>query len=251
MNEILLMLQFFTVAPIHKEIPYDQERFTKTAVLLPILGGVIGLLEGGAALLLQRLFGPISSVLCILMMDAFLTKGIHLDGLADTCDGLFSGRDRKTMLEIMKDSRLGTFGALSLLFYLLLKAALLLEFDRVMVLRLVLLLPVIGRSMMVFGAFRSVYARPHGFGGIYIGKISMLSLVISSGGALLYSSVLLGISGGISWIAALFLIFLMKQRVEKRLGGMTGDVLGAFMEVSQVLFLLVYLLIEKFGEYVL
>lgn len=185
------------------------------------------------------------------MMDAFLTKGIHLDGLADTCDGLFSGRDRKTMLEIMKDSRLGTFGALSLLFYLLLKAALLLEFDRVMILRLVLLLPVIGRSMMVFGAFRSVYARPNGFGGIYIGKISMLSLVISSGGALLYSSVLIGIYGGISWIAALFLIFLMKQRVEKRLGGMTGDVLGAFMEVSQVLFLLIYMLIEKFGKYVL
>ncbi|WP_313120243.1 adenosylcobinamide-GDP ribazoletransferase [Proteiniclasticum ruminis] len=245
MNEILLMLQLFTVIPIQKEIPYDRERFTKTAVLLPILGGVIGLVEGGAALLLQMLFGPISSILFILMMDAFLTKGIHLDGLADTCDGLFSGRDRKTMLEIMKDSRLGTFGALSLLFYLLLKAALLLEFDRVMILRLVLLLPVIGRSMMVFGAFRSVYARPHGFGGIYIGKISMLSLVISSGGALLYSSVLLGISGGISWIAALFLIFLMKQRVEKRLGGMTGDVLGAFMEVSQVLFLLVYLLMES------
>lgn len=245
MNEILLMLQFFTVTPIHKELPYDQERFTKTAVLLPVLGGVIGLLEGGAFFLMQGLFRPMSAVFFILMLDAFLTKGIHLDGLADTCDGLLSGRDRKTMLEIMKDSCLGTFGSLSLFFYLFLKAALLLEFETGMVLRLVLLLPVIGRSMMVFGAYKSVYARPHGFGGIYIGKISRVSLFITSGTALLYAQALLGSSAGISWFAVCFLIFLMKRFVEKRLGGMTGDVLGAFIEVSQVLFLLVYLLMES------
>ena len=245
MNEILLMLQFFTVAPIRKELPYDGEKFCKTAVLLPVLGGVMGLLEGGAASLLLRLFQPMTAVLLILMLGALLTKGIHLDGLADTCDGLFSGRDRKTMLEIMKDSRLGAFGALSLLFCLLLKTAFLMELDSVTFLRMVFVLPVIGRSMMVLGAYKSVYARAHGFGGIYIGKISSLSLSIALGTSLLYSAALLGITAGISWIAVCFLIFLMKHSIERRLGGMTGDVLGAFLEVSQVIFLLFYVLLNR------
>ncbi|WP_313126322.1 adenosylcobinamide-GDP ribazoletransferase [Proteiniclasticum ruminis] len=245
MNEILLMLQLFTVIPIQKEIPYDRERFTKTAVLLPVLGGVMGLLEGGAASLILGLFRPMTAVLLILMVDVFLTKGIHLDGLADTCDGLFSGRDRKTMLEIMKDSRLGAFGTLSLLFCLLLKTALLMELDSVTFLRMVLVLPVIGRSMMVLGAFRSVYARDHGFGGIYIGQISNLTLAIASATALFYSTALLGISGGISWFAVGFLILQMKHYTEKRLGGITGDVLGAFLEVSQLIYLLIYVLLAR------
>lgn len=245
MNEIVLMLQFFTTIPFKREIPYEERKFQRTAGLLPVLGLLMGLIEIGTASMLLPFFRRETVLILVLLLETSLTGGIHLDGLADTCDGVFSGRDRKKMLEIMKDSRVGTFGVLALLLLLLLKGAFFLETEPEELLRVMVILPVLGRSILVYGAYRSVYAREKGFGTIYIGKISGFSMAFTFLFSLILAWVLLGFQGAFSVLGVYFLLTAVKVRASKLLGGMTGDVLGAMLEVSELLFLVVYLFVEK------
>lgn len=245
MNEVLLMLQLFTTLPIRKEISYDEEKFHKTAVLMPLLGLILGLMEMCIALLLLPVFRFETVLILLFLLNTLLTGGIHLDGLADTCDGVFSGREREKVLEIMKDSRVGTFGILGIILYLLLKGALLLEVETVPALHLILVLPSIGRSMLVFGAYGSAYARKSGFGKIYIGKISHIEMAMVFILSIFSTWRILGEVGAASFIGVLLLTIPVKGWLEKLLGGITGDILGAILEVTQLVFLLIYLVMGR------
>ena len=118
------MVGFFTRLPVPK-IEYSEESYSRAVKFIPLVGLVIGAILVLAELLLLALNAP--ALICgaiLLTIYIFLTGGLHFDGLADTCDGVFSGRTREQALEIMKDSRLGVFGALGIftvgLFYFVL-----------------------------------------------------------------------------------------------------------------------------------
>ena len=108
------MLGFFTRIPV-PQIEYTEERYIKGIPLLPFVGAVSGGLLLCVYQLSRWLPMPVT-VLALFLAYLLITGGLHLDGLGDSCDALFSGRDREKMLEIMKDSRSGSFGVLGLIF---------------------------------------------------------------------------------------------------------------------------------------
>jgi len=236
MKTLILMLQFLTKLPLPFTIKADQEDFQRGIVYFPLVGGVIGCLLLGVYWGSQVFFSPLVVAGLVVAFSIFITGGLHLDGLADTFDGLYSYRDREKMLEIMKDSRVGTNGVLVLIVVILLKVFLVYEvIHRELGLALVLM-PVYGRMMGVFLARIGVYARNKGMGGFFIGHTKnghlMMGLVFTGILSCVYlkSLVLLPL------MAALTLAY--NYHVKSKINGITGDVLGAWIELSEVIFLM-------------
>ena len=109
-RSFVLMLGFFARIPV-PQIEYTEERYIKGIPLLPFVGAVSGGLLLCVYQLSRWLPMPVTA-LALFLAYLLITGGLHLDGLGDSCDALFSGRDREKMLEIMKDSRSGSFGVL-------------------------------------------------------------------------------------------------------------------------------------------
>ena len=121
MTPFFIALQFLTRLKIVNQTEWSVEDFGKSVVAFPYVGLIIGLI---LALLYGILspFIPLVPLMLILVIAEFLiTGGLHADGLMDTSDGLFSGRERDRKLEIMKDSRIGSFGVVAFVFVTLLK----------------------------------------------------------------------------------------------------------------------------------
>ena len=141
MSGFILMLSFFTRLPFGKHVEYTEKRYLEGLATFPLTGIVIGsfltlpylLVAGDEAI----------TGLMVMIIYLFITGGIHLDGLADSCDGLFSNRPRERVLEIMKDSHIGTFGVIALILYFL---CFYLSVTRVDWLWL-LLMPVVGKTL--------------------------------------------------------------------------------------------------------
>jgi adenosylcobinamide-GDP ribazoletransferase len=204
-------------------------------------------------------------VACVILLIGYIvcTGGIHLDGLSDTCDGLFSGRERARVLEIMKDSRSGTFGILSLICICLLYFAL---FGYV-TWQALLLFPVAGKAACMVSSSMAPYARAEGMGKVnaqmtgrsellwsltWLGlacllvfPLTLLVSYIDSGAAevavmdaLINTSAALVAAAASCAAAALITVY-----VRRRIGGVTGDTMGAACEVCGAVFLLFYYVI--------
>jgi adenosylcobinamide-GDP ribazoletransferase len=188
----------------------------------------------------SRLLGGVFPAVCCLIAGTAITGGMHVDGLADTCDGIFSSRTRDRMLEIMRDSRIGTIGTIAVIFDYMLKLSLLSMLSGKMLYVAVLLSPVAARTLMVILIKTSVYARSGpGMGGLYLEKQTLGATVFA---AIFGLAIILGFSG--IWGIAAFgvcavLVFLYRSFIYSKLQGMTGDTLGAANEVIEIAFILI------------
>ena len=124
MKIFILMIQFFTRIPINKELDIKREDFSKGIIYFPLVGLLVGCVNGLVYFMTSKVLGGWIPLIALLISNIFVTGALHLDGLADTCDGLFSARKKEKMLEIMRDSRIGTNGAIALFVSLLLKLSL-------------------------------------------------------------------------------------------------------------------------------
>lgn len=244
MKPLFLMIQFLTRIPIPVTIPCEAEDFAKGPPWFPMVGWVIGGILAGAALLLNPLGEPWMTAILLVILEALVTGGLHLDGLADSFDGLYSNRDRERILEIMKDSRIGSNGVLALMGLLGLKFVVLASIPAVHLPLAVLVMPAAARMNMTIASFLSRPARPQGMGNLFIGKVKPVGLLMAA--VILF--VPLGFLGllqnGAAW--GTFLVgFLFIRQAEKILGGITGDILGALCEISGASFLLFYWLQDK------
>jgi adenosylcobinamide-GDP ribazoletransferase len=234
-----LALTFLTKLPWPWRGPAEAAALARSMFWFPWVGAVLGLIFWGAWTGLAKILpGPAAAAL-LLVLTVWVTGGLHLDGLADTADGLGGSRTPAECLRIMKDSRLGAFGVLSLILTLLLKFSLFLSLAASTGgTKALLLYPVISRWGMVLLAYLSPYARPEGgLGqamtlGVSPGVLAGASL---SAGAL--SWLILGAPGLVLFVAAGALVWLGSLYFQHRLGGITGDVLGATNEVLEVLIL--------------
>ncbi len=246
-----LALQFFTRIPIPAWVGYDPAWMNASARYYPVVGLVVG--GFGASVLIAAGQVLPASVAVGLSMAAtvWLTGGFHEDGLADTCDGLGGAVDRERALTIMKDSRLGSYGALGLFFVLGLKAVALYElaiFDlfhtaavmvwghvasRAVPVALLWLLPYAGDPEH---AKAKPLAQQVSGGGLVVVLATVLAtitaLVVILGDS---TSVTMSLTGGI--VAML----VCARWYRKRLGGYTGDTLGASQQFSELLMLIVWL----------
>lgn len=239
-GELCQALVFLTILPVAAASPGSARELGRSMAYFPLIGLGLGLLLAAANMGLGILFPPSVASLLILLLLIYCTGALHLDGVADTADGMYGIRDRATRLRIMKDSRVGAMGVVALLCLLLIKVVTLTAIPVAAQWRVLVALPVIGRWMMVALAVLAPYARSEGgTGSAFVEQAGRRELLIAT---MTLAAVLLCLFKlwGLTLLAALILAVIASERYfYRRLGGVTGDILGAVCEWSEALFLLI------------
>ncbi|MDR0805887.1 MAG: adenosylcobinamide-GDP ribazoletransferase [Enterobacteriaceae bacterium] len=237
-------MQFITRIPVPAKWAegIDFRQSGRGVPVFPLVGLIVGVIAALISVGISQTGGMFIGAISYVLALALLTGGFHLDGLADTCDGIFSARTRERMLEIMKDSRLGTHGGLALVFCIGIKTLAVLELSYhtpIYLLALLICAPIAGRTAMVLLMYGQRYAREgEGLGNIYIGKITARETLCT----LLIGFILIAVIGGKHGVFAiaitLIMVFGLAGYFRHHLGGQTGDTLGAAEELGEVIFLL-------------
>jgi adenosylcobinamide-GDP ribazoletransferase len=234
MKSLIACLQFITAIPLGKPQPFDAKRII---VSFPLAGLFIGLLLAWFDTIASSLWSiKIAAVLDVILLAA-ITGALHLDGLADTADGLYGQREREKALAIMKDSRVGAMGLVAVVCVLLLKAVSLGHVQHFRFLSLIVV-PAYARSAMLFGMRFLSYSRgDEGTGSSFFKtplaapdfKWIVLPFLLSG---------FLGWRGVVLNLSFLLVLVCLILFYRKKLGGITGDMLGCMVEVMEaVLFL--------------
>lgn len=235
-EEIIILMQFMTRLPVSFiKIVYTEEKLGKGIKYFPLVGAVIGSILFSAFILLGKFIeNTLIISLVTVILEISVVGIIHLDGLADTFDGLFSYAPKERVLEIMKDSRIGTNGAIVLIIYFLLKTFLLAEAD----IKYIIMMPVIARLATVTNAGLGTYARKNGMSNAIMDYNSKSDILIS----LLITSVICFFLGGFKGIISVFVclafIIYFLFYVTKKIDGVTGDTMGASLEMTSILVLI-------------
>lgn len=196
-----------------------------------LAGMLVGALSAFVFYLLKDNVPPVYTAFAVTLFLALITGGLHLDGLADTCDGLFSGRSLSRKLEIMKDSRTGAMGVIAIVLAVSGKIAALSQINSVLA---VFLAPSLGRFAVLFPMYFLPYAREEGTAGAFRKDFTL---------ELFYQGIpllIIGLFVGIKvWIITIFIFSIsaaLVVRYYKRvIGGYTGDMLGCICELSETL----------------
>lgn len=232
---------FLTRLPIGRRWEFTAKDVGRGAMWFPLVGAVLGGIGVGALWLSTRVFpSPVSAVILV-ALDALLTGGMHFDGLADTADGFGGGRTREDVLRIMRDHAVGSYGAIALILAVALKAAAIAALiDRGRAVSAVLLAPVLGRWAAVLLSATQTYVRQDDGTGSPTRHVGRRELVWAS-------IVAVGFAGGFAhWIGAAACALAAAGsawwawRCRRKIGGVTGDTLGAAVELSECLVLLLF-----------
>lgn len=233
MMGLLTALRFLTRIPVG-EYPKSEKRLGKSMAYFPfvglILGGILVLVNWGFSILLAPLVADALTIIALII----LTGALHIDGLIDTIDGLSGGKTKEEILKIMKDSRVGAFGIVGVVSLIMLKLVLLHEMPLPIKREALLLFPVMGRWAMVVASSLSIYARRKGTGKAFVDYCGRKELVVASLITLIIVGGLLKILGLELFFFILALTLLLTRFISKRIGGMTGDTLGAVNEIMEV-----------------
>ncbi len=243
MNAFFVALGFLTRIPVPGEGDnFTSDSLSRSTIFFPVVGGIIGAVNAGLYLILQPFLPMPVLAIFIVAVPIFVSGGIHFDGLLDSCDGLFSGRSRERSLEIMRDSRVGSMGVIAGILNVMLRYTILIELPGSILPVLLITQAITGRWVMSLALHFFPYARKEGGLGqsfasgkrvSYVMVSSLLALLIIglvNGGAGILISLMVG---GLSLLLAIWVV--------RKIGGLTGDVYGALNEVSENLFLLLWL----------
>lgn len=239
LKRFVLMLQFMTRIPIPVSLEVDEDDFGRGSKYFPIIGFILGLALYFTYYISQMELPDEISVIIAVAMSYVLTGSMHIDGLADTFDGLFSAKSREKILEIMKDSRIGTNGVLAILFMVLLKIFFLANTDPLYIPVALIIAPVMGRLAMLPALVFSKSAREgKGLGGLFIGKVKYMDMIIGLAFALIIGFFFSYVSyADMLFITAAVLLsgFIITAYIQWRIGGMTGDTLGSISEITELI----------------
>ncbi|MGQ3479066.1 adenosylcobinamide-GDP ribazoletransferase [Paenibacillus sp. TY11] len=269
--------QFLSRLPVKAELDFSPHLLKRSASYYPLVGAVIGIIVWGSAALTSMVLPPLPCAILTLVVWVWLTGGLHLDGWMDAADALFSYRSRERMLEIMKDSRVGAMGVIACVLLLMFKASLLYTVLVERDLSGLLLLPMVwSRWFMVHAMKRWPKARNDDglasrfadMSGGRVGLAVFWAVLVTMGATLgqyFLAALPMG-TGGIGdssmagayirtfllysedlpiWIGFVLLPLLAygagtfaANRVNRRLGGLTGDIYGALNELLETVLLL-------------
>jgi len=241
MHHLSLAFQFLTIVPwLRSEVRHPEDLGASMA-LYPIVGAALGSIMVGVYSIGSAVFpdGVLRPMLVVLLV--ILTGGLHLDGFADVCDGFYAGRTKADALRIMKDPHLGTMAVIGLISVLMMKVVLLSYLPVAVLGSALLVFPAIGRGGMVWGMWMAPYARPEGGTGetffrTLTGRHACTATILLSAWAMLFAS----------WPAVILLLCaagatkIFVGYCGQRIGGMTGDTLGALNELLELLTLVLY-----------
>lgn len=248
MKNFILTLQFLTRIPINKEINVEEDSFAKGIVFFPLIGLIIGAFDLLAYFIGLQFSDGFFPIVCSLLANVMITGALHYDGLADTCDGIFSSRTRERMLEIMKDSRIGTNGAIAIVFDLLFRLAIMNSLKGNVLYGVLLLSPVAAKTSVIFLIHISSYARAEGgMGGLFIGKKLPIRAAIGMISGLVFIGAFFRFWGVAIFAVCLGIAILYRQFIYSKIHGMTGDTLGAANEVIELVFMLGAAILWRYG----
>lgn len=246
-----LALGFLTVLPARAD-SFQPGDLGRAAAWFPIIGFGLGAILAAAHFFFNQLFSPLLAAALTVALWAAITGGLHLDGLADCCDGLLASATRERRLEIMRDPRLGAFGAVGLFLFLALKILAVASLSNPPAIPFAVrwlppldlpLLPftlaaVIGRWLILLVA-RQPPARPGGMGADFALGLTPVTIIVAA-----LTPLALVVVGGARAFAAAALAHLVALGIvalaRNRIGGVTGDVLGLTVEVAELVVLLVF-----------
>lgn len=245
MRSFAVMLSFFTRIPLRLRFEIDGAVFARGIKYLPLIALMIGV-PVGALFALNGWIGPYIAALLSLGAYLLISGGLHVDGLADTMDALGSRRDREAMLAIMKDSHIGTFGVLGIGVYIAGMLICIANTDWAFA----GLFALTGRTAALLNARIFPYARESGTGHGFVEGVKTVHVMIS---VILYGLLAALLScdfavGAFSiqrmlvlcipFAASLAVTTAVTRGISRKLGGITGDVIGYCVEASQLLYLL-------------
>ncbi len=238
MKRFILAVQFLTIFPIKKGLETPPGELAGSMTYFPVAGALQGLILAIAYYILSVMLPPpVVSALLIIILTV-TNGGLHLDGLADTMDGLAGGSTPQQRLRIMRDSSIGALGVVSIVLVLLVKYAALSSVPADLKPGFLLIFPMAGRWAIVPLSYWGVYARGDGgTGEAFTGvssKVFLSATVITAVSSLVIlgfrTLLVLVFIGGVAYAVSAFF--------KGKLGGVTGDVFGFLSESSEVLFLL-------------
>jgi len=245
MKSFLAALQFLTIIPV-KVKSLDERTLSRGVMYFPVVGFILGLILSGIDYALHSInFNPILSSTLLVIALIVITGGMHLDGVADTADGFFSGKTRDEKLKIMRDPSTGAMGAISLISIIILKIALIYSIipdSRAIALILML---VLSRWAMVFCMYIFPYARTDGKANVFINGMKQNTLIIATLTAIALVLFVKGMPGVILIIEIALVTALFGKWAVKKIGGITGDTLGALAELSEIAVLLIFYIIQR------
>ncbi|MBI3625329.1 MAG: adenosylcobinamide-GDP ribazoletransferase [Candidatus Rokubacteria bacterium] len=244
---LITAIRFLTIVPVPGPAVEGPENLGRAAGWFPLIGLALGVVLTLVDRLLSLIFPPTVSALLVVLSWKLLTGGIHLDGLADSLDGL-TGKNSAERLAIMRDSRIGVFGALGLILLLLLALVALAGLPSSLRAQALLLAPAVGRVMPLLLARTCEPATPgRGSGAAFMERVTSRALVV--GGVLVAVA-----SGVIRWpwglVAAgsgLSVSWALARFFSVKLGGLSGDGLGAGVEVAELGVLLAFASLHHLG----
>jgi adenosylcobinamide-GDP ribazoletransferase len=224
-------LQFLTLFPWPRRPDRLASEVGSSAIFFPVIGFLLGLVLVLINFLLAPFASPGLSSVVLVSVLALLTRGLHLDGVGDTFDGLGAGGDRERMLSIMDDSHTGAFGLIAIVLLLFFKIHAIDSMDNERW-RALLAAPILGRWAMVLLGYRSAAAKP-GLGSTLIDHLKTKHVVFATFIALILAAAILHGTGIAIMIWIAIFAFASKQYLHRRLGGVTGDTFGAVGELSE------------------
>lgn len=239
-NNFLLMVQFLTRININKNLECSEENFRWGAVFMPVIGLIIGGIQWIVYKLLIYILPVSVSVVFTILAGIMLTGAMHIDGLGDMCDGFFAFKGKDKVIEIMKDSRVGTYSCIAVVMDILIKYSLfyciVLRFSAA-----IIVAPVISRLSTLFLVAIGKPAKSTGTGNLFMDAVNIsqfiVGLVITT--AILLFVVVVNPKYSILFImSAILASFIFSLYCKKKIGGLTGDLLGANNEVIEILILI-------------
>jgi adenosylcobinamide-GDP ribazoletransferase len=238
MGLIFTAFQFLTIIPLPVAVRWQEGDLGRSMRFFPLvgltLGGGLALVHYGCSLLLPQ---PLADLLLVALL-ALVTGGLHLDGLADVCDGFGARGPRERFLAVMKDSSVGAMGVVGVALGLMLKYQAIAQLPPAAKTGAIVFFPAVARFGQVVMTVGSRRARGDGLGAAFIAGVGRVELLIAAGITFAAAAVILGTAGALCCIMTTVFVLLSRAYFHRRLGGVTGDVIGCVSELSEILCLL-------------
>jgi len=245
MRPLFAALRFLTILPVPESWTGGEKGLERCLPFFPVAGLLIGL----SAVLLDNLFAgllpPLPGAVLIVAFLIAVSGGFHMDGLADTADGFLSARPKNEILRIMKDSRTGPMGVIAVCTVILLKTALMGSMHPDLRLQALVLMPLAGRTALVFMITVLPYARPEGgLATALLRRRSRIDMLWAAAFLFLAGWTAAGVKGLAVAACALAAAALFAFYSRRKIGGFTGDTLGAACELTETVPALVMIILQ-------
>lgn len=241
-NGLILAFEFFSRLPFKKNIDFTRENISYSVFFMPFVGLTIGFISAIFFNIIAQFDRLMASFFTVAIM-MILTGGLHIDGLSDTFDGFLSNRNKEKTLEIMKDSRIGTFGTIAIIFVVLGKILLIYRITKNINTAIIFSMASSRLATSINIAHKKC-AKNDGLGFLFYNSKPLNKVIISSVLYVLFISIE-NIYNIIPLVVTIMFSLAFAKWADIKIGGITGDINGATIELGEMISLLVYWGIEQ------